>query len=59
MAFEYRRRKGSDVWHFCTNCPDWPTKDYESRWEKPTSGELDNTCRAMERDGRCSKNYKK
>lgn len=22
---KYRRKTGSDVWHWCTNCEDWPT----------------------------------
>lgn len=24
-----RRLEGSRVWHFCENCPHWPTDDYD------------------------------
>jgi len=30
MIIEYRKKKGSDEWHFCTKCPNYPTEDYES-----------------------------
>lgn len=50
----WRRKKGSDTWHFCTNCSSWPTTDYETSWTKPTSGELDNECQAKSKAGNCS-----
>lgn len=49
----YRRKRGSDTWHFCRNCTGWPTSDYEERTTKPTTGELDNQCLAKERAGDC------
>lgn len=52
---EYRKKKGSDTWHWCTNCSNWPTSDYESRQSKPTTGELDNECKAKEDAGNCNK----
>lgn len=52
---EYRKRRGSDVWHWCTNCTNWPRSDYEVSYTKPTSGELDNQCRSKESDGECKK----
>jgi hypothetical protein len=55
----YRRKKGSDAWHWCENCSNWPTgtagKDYDESYTKPTSGELDNECKAKEKDGTCKK----
>ena len=51
---EYRRKRGSDTWHWCRNCSNWPTSDYESRYTKPTTGELDNECRSKEAAGACS-----
>jgi hypothetical protein len=55
-VMEYRRKKtGSDTWHFCKNCGNWPTKDYLSRYDKPTTGELCDQCRAKEASGNCSK----
>jgi len=55
----YRKKKGSDTWHWCKNCPYWP-KDSEDYDEvtlpgrtRPSSGELDNGCLAKERRGEC------
>lgn len=52
---EYRRKKGSDTWHWCTNCSNWPTSDYDVRYDKPTDGEQDNECKSKEREGTCIK----
>jgi len=49
----WRRKRGSDVWHFCTNCSSWPTSDYEETTTQPTSGELDNECRSKDANGTC------
>ena len=58
---KYRKKKGSDTWHWCTNCSNWPKGvkgvDYEERNTKPTDGELDNECKAKERDNNCTKEY--
>lgn len=51
---EYRRKKGSDTWHWCRNCSNWPKWDYDSQSSKPTSGELDNECKAKEKAGDCT-----
>ncbi len=51
----YRKRKDKDTWHFCTNCANWPTSNYDERKEKPTTGELCNQCRAKESGGTCQK----
>jgi len=55
----YRKKKGTDVWHWCTNCRNWP-EDWEDYDEvdtdgRPEEGELDNECRAKEREGDCKK----
>jgi hypothetical protein len=52
----YRKRRGVQyyAWHFCTNCSDWPTSDYDSRTTSPTTGELCDQCQAKERAGNCS-----
>jgi hypothetical protein len=52
---EYRRKKGSDTWHFCRNCSKWPTSDFDVQYTKPTTGELDNECRSKEAAGTCQK----
>lgn len=50
---KYRRLKGKDTWHWCTNCSNWPTGGYDERDGKPTSGELCNECRAKESARTC------
>jgi len=49
----YRKKKGSDTWHWCMNCSKWPTSDYDEIYTKPTSGELDNECKSKEAEGNC------
>ena len=53
MGTTYRKKKGSDTWHWCRNCSNWPISDYDERDTKPTSGELDNECKAKEAAGTC------
>lgn len=50
----YRRRHGHDTWHFCRNCSNWPTSDYDELNQKPMSGELCNECQAKKREGTCT-----
>jgi len=49
----YRKRKDKDAWHWCKNCSNWPTINYDEKWEKPTSGELCNECKAKQASGNC------
>ena len=42
---EYRKIKGSEVWHWCESCPSWPDEGYLSRTEKPTDGKLCDGCK--------------
>jgi hypothetical protein len=53
MAATYRRKKGSDTWHFCSNCRHWPTSDYDERSDKP-GGEFCDECKAKRARGECS-----
>ena len=52
---EYRKKKGVeyDTWHFCTNCDNWPTKDYDTKTTRPSDGELCNQCKSKEKDKTC------
>ncbi len=50
----YRKRMGSDTWHFCENCSNWPYSDYDEQYTKPTSGEIDNECRSKNKDNNCT-----
>ena len=49
----YRRRRGIDTWHFCRNCSNWPTTNYEEQATRPSSGELCNECRGKRDRGDC------
>jgi hypothetical protein len=53
MASTYRRKRGSDTWHFCSNCSEWPTSDYLEHPSKPSDGELCNQCRGKKANGDC------
>jgi hypothetical protein len=59
---EYRKIKGgSDTWHWCQACTNWPTKvgTFET-WigeGRPPSGELDNQCKGKEKDNNCRPLY--
>ena len=52
---EYRRRKDSDTWHWCKNCSNWPTSNYESRYSKPSYGELCDECKEKDERRECKK----
>ena len=51
---KYRKRKGTDTWHWCRNCSNWPTSDYVEQNTKPTTGEQCNECRSKDANGTCS-----
>ena len=55
IEMPYRRRNGSDTWHWCTNCNNWPTTNYDERPTKPSSGDLCNECRSKDAAGNCTK----
>lgn len=48
-----RRLKGSDTWHWCSNCSNWPTASFEEKPGRPSSGDLCNECKAKEASGAC------
>lgn len=47
----YRKRFGSDTWHYMPKCRWWPAKALVANWSrcKPKSGELCNECRSKKR----------
>lgn len=51
----YRKKRGSDTWHWCRNCNGWPTSDYAEQQAKPTNGEFCNECKAKESKGQCTR----
>lgn len=53
-AAGYRKTKGRDTWHFCRNCSNWPTSNYDTSATRPSSGELCNECQAKEDNKTCT-----
>lgn len=51
----YRKIKGKDTWHFCKNCSNWPTSNFDEKATKPTSGELCNECMGKEKNKNCTR----
>jgi len=51
----YRRIKGTNVWHWCSNCSQWPASNYIEviRDSRPGGGKLDDECLARETAGEC------
>jgi hypothetical protein len=49
----YRRRKGSTAWHFCRNCSNWPTSNYEKRKTPPSHENRCNECRGKKDNDNC------
>ena len=51
----YKKKKGHDTWHWCTNCSKFPIgSDVDVSYSKPTSGELCNECKSKEKEGKCN-----
>lgn len=42
----YRRSRNTPIWHYCTNCSEWPTANYYDKNERPSDGELCRECEA-------------
>jgi len=56
----YRRHNNSDTWHWCTNCEGWPkirgtyVEQAVPVGRRPSTGQLDDECLAMEKRGTCA-----
>jgi hypothetical protein len=55
VASQYRKKDGSDTWHWCSNCQHYPTSGYTTHTNgRPSSGELCNECLGKEKNGTCT-----
>ena len=45
---EYRRKKESEMWHWCPDCSNWPTSNYIVSDSVPTNGDFDKECNLKE-----------
>ena len=46
---EYRKKRGSDTWHWRKECSNWPFCNYTIRLSKPLSGKFDKECEEIEK----------
>lgn len=53
MADHWRKRRGYDSWHKCSNCFNWPTTNYDTSYSKPSSGEFCK-CLSKQANRNCS-----
>jgi hypothetical protein len=49
----YVQGYGSDNWHWCTNCTQYPKSIAKSTQSRPSGGDLCNQCKSKEREGTC------
>ena len=49
----YVQGHGSDNWHWCTNCSQYPSSVAKQTQVRPES-DLCNQCKSKERDGECN-----
>jgi hypothetical protein len=40
----FRRKRDGELWHFCSNCSNWPRVSYIEQWQKPSNGEICSEC---------------
>jgi hypothetical protein len=49
----YKKKDGSDTWHWCRNCSGYPTgSDVKTTTTRPSS-DLCNQCKSKESNGTC------
>jgi hypothetical protein len=51
----YRKINGTDTWHFCLNCSNWPKVNYQEEQESPRWGEICKECKVKDIKGECQK----
>ena len=50
----YRKKHNSDLWHFCSNCTNWPIADFDATDRgAPPSGEFCGECVDKQHQGTC------
>jgi len=50
----YRKTHNTDLWHFCSNCTNWPIADFDATDRgAPPSGEFCSECVDKEQQGTC------
>ncbi len=49
----YRRKEEGDKWHWCENCQNWPTENFEEQYNRPDNGQLCQKCTENSNKGTC------
>jgi CheY-like chemotaxis protein len=50
----YRKKHETNLWHFCTNCTDWPVIDFdENKGDHPAPDDLCAQCIQKQQEGTC------
>lgn len=49
----HRRKASSQCWHFCTNCSQWPTREFVQSIKRPRARELCNECKELTKNKKC------
>lgn len=50
----YVKKKGSDTWHWCKNCSNYPKGlNVDKSLLRPSNGELCDQCKSKDRDRTC------
>jgi CheY-like chemotaxis protein len=51
----YRKKHNTDLWHFCSNCTNWPVTDFDKHdLGAPPLGEFCPECVENQRQGNCA-----
>ncbi len=56
-SYIYRRTYDRGLWHFCSNCPEWPTQEFVEESGMPATGLYCPKCLASEQAGECQVAY--
>jgi DNA-binding response OmpR family regulator len=51
VPINYRKKRGSQTWHFRSDCSNWPTSDYEEQSSETAAGEPCNECKWKQAQG--------
>ena len=52
-SYTYRRTYNRGLWHFCSNCPEWPTEEFVEETATPSTGLYCPKCLKSEQSGTC------
>jgi len=50
----YRKLQTSTTWHWCCDCPDWPSADFRQREDKPPTWDGQSLCEECARRNGCN-----